>query len=254
MGDVGRFYDDLAPFYHLVYADWEASVVRQGGILASLIVERWGTGARVVLDGSLGIGTQALGLLGRGFQVIASDLSPGAVQRARREAMARGLRLPAVVADFRALAARAACADVVLLADNSLPHLQTEADIMTALRECLRCTRPGGGCLITLRDYGIPPPAGTVERRLYGERSWNGRRYDVRQVWTWHGARYDLAFEIAPLDGDASERATVLTTSYLAIAVAQVVTLMRQAGFDDVERIDGRFFQPIVAGTRPREP
>jgi len=251
MGDVGRFYDDLAPLYHLVYENWEASVARQGAQLAALIAERWGEGARVVLDGAAGIGTQALGLLGRGFQVIASDLSPGAVQRARREATARGFRLPAVVADLRALAARAECADVVLIADNSLPHLETEADIRMALAECLRCTRPGGGCLITMRDYGPPPPAGTVEARPYGERSWKGRRYDLRQVWTWRGPRYDVSLEIAPLD-DATERATVVTTSYLAISVAHVVTFMRQAGFDDVERIDGRFFQPIVAGTRPR--
>ena len=252
MGDVGSFYDDLAPLYHLIYENWEAGVERQGAQLAALIAERWGEGARVVLDGSVGIGTQALGLLGRGFQVIASDLSPGAVRRARREATARGFRLPAVVADFRALAARAECADVVLIAENSLPHLETDADIRMALGECFRCARPGGGCLITMRDYGPPPPAGTVETRPYGERSWNGRRYDVRQVWTWRGPRYDVSMQIAPLDAGAA--ATVVTTSYLAIPVAQVVTFMRQAGFENVERIDGRFFQPVVAGTRPRRP
>jgi hypothetical protein len=26
---------------------------------------------------------------------------------------------------------------------------------------------------------------------------------------------------------------------------------MREAGFDDVERIDGRFFQPLIVGTKP---
>ncbi|HTO11019.1 MAG TPA: class I SAM-dependent methyltransferase [Candidatus Binatia bacterium] len=250
MDDVRSFYDGLAPLYHLVFENWDASVARQGSQLAGLIAERWGRDARVVLDGAVGIGTQALGLLGRGFHVVASDLSPGAVRRARREAAARGLRLPAAVADFRALPLATACADVVLIADNALPHLDTEADIALALRECFRCTRPGGGCLITLRDYGPPPPAGTVETHPYGERSWNGRRYDVRQVWTWRGRRYGVSFEIAPLDG--AERATVLTTSYLAIPVADVAALMRRAGFEGVERIDGRFFQPIVAGTRPR--
>lgn len=250
MGDVRDFYDGLAPLYHLIFENWDASVARQGNQLAGLIAERWGLDARVILDGAVGIGTQALGLLGRGYQVIGSDLSPGAVQRARREATARGLRLPAAVADFRALAVATECADVVVIGDNALPHLDTEADIAAALRECFRCTRPGGGCLISLRDYGPPPPAGTVETRPYGERAWNGRRYDVRQVWTWRGSRYDVSFEITPLDG--AEPATVLKTSYLAIAVAQIVTLVRQAGFVDVERIDGRFFQPIVAGTRPR--
>jgi SAM-dependent methyltransferase len=250
VGDVRSFYDGLAPLYHLIFENWDASIAWQGSNLAALIAERWGRDARLVLDGAVGIGTQALGLLGRGYQVVGSDLSPGAVQRARREAAVRGLRLPAVVADFRALAAATECADVVLIADNALPHLDTEADIALALRECFRCTRPGGGCLISLRDYGPPPPAGTVETRPYGERSWNGRRYDVRQAWTWRGPRYDVSFEITPLDG--AGRATVLTTSYLAIPVGHVGALMSQAGFHDVQRIDGRFFQPIVAGTRPR--
>jgi SAM-dependent methyltransferase len=250
MVDVRAFYDGLAPLYHLIFENWDVSVARQGYQLAGLIAERWGRGARVVLDGAVGIGTQALALLGRGYQVIASDLSPGAVQRARREAAARGLRLPAAVADFRALPIAAACADVVLIADNALPHLDTEADILLALGECFRCTRPGGGCLISLRDYGPPPPAGTIERHAYGPRAWNGQRYDVRQVWTWRGQRYDLSFEITPLDGGGA--ATVLTTSYLAIPVARMAALVKQAGFHDVVRIDGRFFQPIVAGTRPR--
>ncbi|HEU5195037.1 MAG TPA: class I SAM-dependent methyltransferase [Methylomirabilota bacterium] len=252
MGDVRSFYDDLAPLYHLIFENWDASVARQGSALAALIGERWGRDARVVLDGAVGIGTQALGLLARGFRVIGSDISLGAVRRARQEAAARGLRLPAVVADFRALAAPAECADVVLVADNALPHLDGEADIATALRECFRCTRPGGGCLITMRDYDAAPPAGTVETRPYGERSWNGRRYDVRQVWTWRGRRYDVSFEITPLDVDAAERKTVLATSYLAIPVAEVQALVSQAGFIDVARIDGRFFQPVIAGTRPR--
>jgi SAM-dependent methyltransferase len=248
VGDVRDFYDGLAPLYHLIFESWDTSLARQGHALASLIAGRWGPEARVILDAAVGIGTQALGLLRLGFHVIASDLSAGAVRRARWEAAARGLRLGAAVADFRALPMAAACADVVLIADNALAHLDTEAEVALALRECFRCTRPGGGCLITLRDYGSPPPAGTIETHPYGERSWNGRRYDVRQTWTWRGQRYDVSFEIAPRDG--GERVRVLTTSCLAIAVARMETLMRQAGFHDVVRIDGRFYQPIVAGTR----
>jgi SAM-dependent methyltransferase len=250
--DVRTFYDDLAPLYHLVYENWEASVVRQGAALASIIAERWGADARVVLDGAVGIGTQALGLLMRGFDVIGSDLSLGAIRRATREAAARGLRLRCLVADFRALATRSAAADIVLIADNALPHLQSEADILTTLRECFRCARPGGGCLISMRDYGTPPPAGTVEVKPYDERLWSGRRYDLRQVWTWRGPRYDLSLEVTPMDGESTEQATILTTRYLAIAPARVAALMSEAGFESVERIDGRFFQPVLVGTRRR--
>ena len=247
---VRTFYDELAPLYHLIYEDWETSVVRQGWALASLIAEYWGAGAHEVLDAALGIGTQALGLLARGFRVTGSDLSVGAVTRARQEAMVRRLPLVSLVADFRELPVRSAAFDVALVCDNALPHLDSEADIQGALAECFRCVRRGGGCLISMRDYKSPPPTGTVEVRPYGERLWAGRRYHLRQVWTWRGPRYDLSFEITPADG-AEAGATVLRTSYLAIPVEQVTGLMRTVGFERVRRVDGRFFQPVLVGTRP---
>jgi SAM-dependent methyltransferase len=247
---VQAFYDDLAPLYHLVYENWEESVTRQGTALASLIGEHWGAAARTVLDAAVGIGTQALGLLERGFRVTGSDLSVGAVTRARHEAVVRRLPFVSLVADFRALPVRSAAFDVVLLCDNSLPHLEREADIREALAECFRCVRRGGGCLISMRDYKSPPPTGTVEVRPYGERLWAGRRYHLRQVWTWRGPRYDLSFEITPADG-AGAGAIVLKTSYLAIPVEQVAGLMRIVGFENVGRVDGRFFQPVLVGTRP---
>jgi len=247
---VQAFYDELAPLYHLVYENWEASVAQQGRALASLIGEHWGAGPRTVLDAAVGIGTQALGLLALGFRVTGSDLSHAAVNRAQREAGARHLPLSCVVADFRALPLRAASVDVVIVCDNSLPHLETPGDIETALGECFRCARPGGGCLVSMRDYGLPPPSGTVEVRPYGERTWAGRRYHLRQVWSWRGPRYDLSFEIAPADS-VHACATVLKTSYLAIPVAQVAELMSAVGFQGVRRVDGRFFQPVLVGTRP---
>ena len=95
-----------------------------------------------------------------------------------------------------------------------------------------------------------PPPAGTIEVRPYGERLWAGRRYHLSQVRTWRGPRYDLSFEITPADAAETE-AIVLKTSYLAIPVEQVTGLMRTVGFERVRRVDGRFFQPVLVGTRP---
>lgn len=244
------FYDELAPLYHLVYENWEASVAGQGTALASLIGEHWGAAALTVLDAAVGIGTQALGLLALGFRVTGSDLSHAAVNRAQREAAARHLPLSCVVADFRALPLPAASVDVVIVCDNSLPHLETPDDIETALGECFRCARPGGGCLVSMRDYGPPPPSGTVEVHPYGERAWAGRRYQLRQVWSWRGPRYDLSFEIMPADS-VDECATILKSSYLAIPVAQVAELMSAVGFQGVRRVDDRFFQPVLVGTRP---
>src|SRR5262249_52338195 len=33
-GSTEQFYDDLAPFYHLIYEDWERAITQQGAVLA----------------------------------------------------------------------------------------------------------------------------------------------------------------------------------------------------------------------------
>jgi len=246
---VREFYDELAPRYHLIYADWEASIVRQGAALSNLLGEQW-PGARAVLDVAVGVGTQALGLAARGYAVTGSDISPVAVQRAVTEARQRDVTLPCLAADFRALPVRATTTDVLIACDNSLPHLDSPDDVAAALAEWWRVVRPGGGCLISMRDYGSPPPAGTIEVHPYGERILAGRRYEVRQVWTWHGPRYEVALEIVPKAGDDGAP-TLVKASYLAIAPTQVMELLRAVGFERVERIDGRFFQPVLIGSKP---
>ena len=79
--DTASFYNELAPFYHLLYGDWEQAIRRQGTALAALLGDR-GIGVDApVHNAASGIGTQMLGLLQQGYRVSASDLSPGAVER-----------------------------------------------------------------------------------------------------------------------------------------------------------------------------
>ena len=86
------FYDRLAPLYDLIFLDWDASMEQQAGQLAGIIRERWGTDVRTILDVACGIGTQSIGLARKGFAVTASDLSAGAVERAKVEARHAGRR------------------------------------------------------------------------------------------------------------------------------------------------------------------
>src|SRR4051812_26544130 len=97
-------YDPFAPYYHLVYENWAASVTRQGQALDRIIRDVSGgddRAARTVLDVACGIGTQSLGLAALGYHVTASDLSGASVARAGKEATDRGLTIAFSVADMR---------------------------------------------------------------------------------------------------------------------------------------------------------
>ena len=63
-----EFYDELADEYHLIFADWEATIAWQAGVITGLLRDL-GLTAGAVLDASCGIGTQAIGLARAGFSV-----------------------------------------------------------------------------------------------------------------------------------------------------------------------------------------
>ncbi len=247
---VRAFYDSLAPWYHLIYQDWEASIARQGQALARLFTHEWHSRPRDVLDAAVGVGTQALGLAALGFKITGSDISAAAVHRARDEAACRGLPLRCHVADVRALPVRAATFDTVLACDNALPHLLSDDEIRRALQECRRCLRPHGGCVISMRDYGVPPEPGTVETTDYGDRTWLGRACCLSQIRRWRGAFYDVAFELVTKDDAGEVVARTPQTTYFAIAPERMAELMEETGFEKVRRIDGCLFQPVLVGTR----
>jgi len=191
------FYDALAPFYHLVYPDWEGSSARQAAGLDAVIRAELGDGAgRTVLDVACGIGTQALGMAALGYAVTASDISAGAVRRLRDEAARRGLMIDARVADMRdAWDAHGRMFDVVLCADNSLPHLLTDGDILAALRGFLRCTAPGGVCVVSIRDYDAVDWR-NARIHPHGVHQRDGARWVLFQVWEPRPPLYDTTLYV----------------------------------------------------------
>jgi 2-polyprenyl-3-methyl-5-hydroxy-6-metoxy-1,4-benzoquinol methylase len=102
---MSDFYDQMASLYHLIFPNWDESIERQAEQLTTIISQRWGAGAKTILDVSCGIGTQAIGLAKRDFQVTGSDLSGGAIARAKVEALRRGVEIDFSVCDMRAIQA-----------------------------------------------------------------------------------------------------------------------------------------------------
>ncbi|MFF0411247.1 class I SAM-dependent methyltransferase [Kitasatospora sp. NPDC004745] len=258
-GPVGHFYDGLAAGYHLLYADWSASVGRQGAALDALIRtdlgDRPGEPPLDVLDCACGIGTQAIGLAGLGHRVTGTDLSPVAATRAADEAGQRGLHLPTAAADMRRLPFPDARFDVVVCADNALPHLLTPEDVDAALAELRRVLRPGGLLLLSTRPYDelrrtrpASTPPQTVDR--------DGRRSVVFQLWHWHedGERYDLElFRLVP-DAAGAWQVDVHRSTYWALTAPRLTAFATAAGFTTVrwrQPAETGFFQPVLIARAP---
>ena len=129
MDSVKKFYEDLVDDYHLIFENWESSIKRQSNVLDKIIRYLFDQPRQdlKVFDCSCGIGTQALGLALLGYQVHATDISPGAVSRAEREAERLGANLTFGVADFRSLYQVEGRYNIVISCDNSLPHLLNES-------------------------------------------------------------------------------------------------------------------------------
>jgi SAM-dependent methyltransferase len=249
MTTTNEFYAALTPLYHLIYPNWEASMKRQGEMLNSVIREMWGH-VPTVLDVSCGIGTQAIGLAALGYTVTASDLSPEEVERAKHEAAARDISIRFSVSDMRqAHEHHAAQFDVVISCDNAIPHLLSDEDILAAFRQFHACTRPGGGCIITVRDYE-KEDLSTRQVKPCGIREESGTRWLLWQVWDPHLPTYDITMYFVEDSGGLECKTHVMRSTYYAVGIPRLMVLLTEAGFTEVRRLDGRFFQPMIIGTK----
>ncbi len=223
-------------------------------MLDRLIRARLGAGAVDVLDCACGIGTQALGLAALGHRVTGSDLSAGAIARARREAGRRGLAPTFRVADLRALDRLVPGAfDVVLAADNALPHLLEPQDLALALGAMKAKLRARGLFLASIRDYDEAllsrPRIGAVQRFETA-----GCRRSVQQVWEWlDERRYRVHIHIARelAHGWCSDHHIGL---YRALPRAELTAALQAAGLAEVRWLmpaKTGYHQPIVLARKP---
>jgi glycine/sarcosine N-methyltransferase len=247
---VQQFYQQLAPDYHTIFADWRASVQRQAGILDNLIRGEMDDTARSVLDCSCGIGTQAIGLALHGYTVHATDLSPAAVERAAKEAESFGVSFTTGVADFRTLESQVAGTfDVVLSFDNSIAHLLTDEDLSLAIRNMRAKLRDGGLLMLSIRDYDrliVDKPISTQPTRVNRE---EGRTLSF-QVWDWaaDGKSYTLNHFTVKQQGDGWQT-SCQTTQLRALQRAELSAILQDAGFTNIRWLmpdDSGFYQPVV--------
>jgi len=100
-----------------------------------------------ILDCCCGYGRHTIPLVERGYRVTGIDLSLTMLQKAARDARAKGVCLDLVQADARALPF-AAEFDVVLNLFTAFGYFQHEGDNLRVLRETARVLSPGGRFLL----------------------------------------------------------------------------------------------------------
>ncbi|MFF4352900.1 class I SAM-dependent methyltransferase [Streptomyces sp. NPDC001530] len=247
------FYDDLAPDYHLIFPDWDASMARQAKVLDKLVHHRLGAGPHRVLDCSCGIGTQAIGLALAGHKVVGSDLSPIAAARAVAEAAARGAGLPVAAADMRRLPFASSAFDVVVCADNSLPHLLSAQDVTAALLDMRRVLRDGGLLVITVRAYDEARRTKPTATPPQVSETRDGKVITF-QLWHWHedGEHYDVEhFQLIPVANTWTVR--VRRATYWALTRQQATEFVADAGFTDITwhtPATSGYYQPVLTARR----
>jgi glycine/sarcosine N-methyltransferase len=249
-----QFYDQLAGDYHLIFADWHKAIKWQGDVLGGIIRRRVDGAPISVLDCSCGIGTQAIGLAERGYRVHATDISPVAVERARREAAAAGVAITFGVADLCTLDRQVnGVFDVAISCDNALPHLLSREDLRLAVHNMRAKLRDRGLFLASVRDYDalmVERPRSTAPR-VFDDA--DGRRV-VFQVWDWpdNGPTYTVTqFILHERQGGWVTNS--YATRYRALPRRELDEILDDEGFTDVTWLmpdESGYYQPIVTAHR----
>ena len=242
------FYESLADHYHLIFDDWNKAVERQAEILNPLLTSQVSRHPLKILDCACGIGTQSIGFASRGHQVVASDLSPAEVARARREAARRSLDIAFYVSDMTSLAEiDDRNFDVVTALDNALPHLSAH-QLKDAIRAMASRLRPNGLLMASIRDYDKL----VLERPTIQEPAFFGAGDDrriVHQVWDWiEDTKYIVHLYITLLS-DRRWKTLHFVSEYRSLLREELSSVLESAGFEQVRwwmPHESGFYQPIV--------
>jgi SAM-dependent methyltransferase len=230
------FYDALASDYHLFFSDLNRNMEQEGQWLASVLHSQ---GVHTVLDASCGAGRQSVPLCERGFDVTAADPSAAMLRQAATTARAHGVDFPLLNAGFADLSAHFRGEfDAVIALGNGLCNLEHVEDIEGALRSMHLCCRPGGICLIGIKDFEAIKRAG---ERFHGHRmeDLDGIRTILFEVWDFEDPLLiSTAYLVRdPQNGEQPTVRLAQTHEYM-LYEAELRRLARVVGFKQMCRLE----------------
>jgi glycine/sarcosine N-methyltransferase len=255
MSDVQQFYDDMAEEYHFIFADWEKSVYRQADILAAMLEKLGETAPKMVLDCTCGIGTQAIGLAMKGYNVHATDLSPEEIEKAKDYAKRFDLpqAMSFAVADLLETPINPEEYEIVLAFDNAIAHFQTDEDLAKALNTMRVQLKKGALLTMSLRNYDMLAQERPTESFVSNADDANGRRI-VFQTWDWaeDGSFYKMEMFFMRRDGD-TWRTKSYQTRLRAWRREDINRILAESGFEAIAwqmPEESGFYQPIMTARK----
>lgn len=224
VSDFDRLFEDVDNLTYLEALSLD-SILRQYGV-------------RSVLDCACGTGIQSIGLAQMGYQVFASDISKGMLERLQEKARAKQLSIETKRADFRNLKPwEGTKFDAVICCGNSLTLVPHVEDILRSLKSMLRVLKtPGGIGIIGLHNYP----------RLKQE----GKFLFVRKVVVTNN-QPELVLDVRIFEADRVQithmfirhgprgwRLKTYTKSYICLSADELRDIMVRAGFRNVKLFD----------------
>ena len=141
--------------------------------------------------------------------------------------------------------------EAVICIDNSLPHLESDGELLQAAQQIFTKLKAGGSFIGSIRDYD----ALIVEQpTIQGPSLLNdGESRIVFQVWDWFDERryrFHLYITRSVPSGWDTFR---FTATYRAVLRTELQTILQQAGFAGIRWLlppQSGFYQPIFVATR----
>jgi SAM-dependent methyltransferase len=255
MSDAQEFYDGFAETYRFIFADWQQSDHRQAEIISKFLLGFGKSAPATVLDCTCGIGTQAIGLAMKGYQVHATDLSPKSIERAKEYAASFDLAQPIHfdVADLLHTPKHPTQFDIVLAFDNPIAHFHSDADLRRAFQTMALQLNDGGLLSTSLRDYDTLAQEKPRQSHISVSDDENGRRI-MFQVWDWQddGSHYDSEMFVITQNGNQWQTQSH-KAKFRAWQRADVSRILVEAGLSEIEwqmPEQSGFYQPIVSARK----
>jgi SAM-dependent methyltransferase len=229
-----RQYDAFSKDYHWLYSD---SVLSGKLYLAENddVLTDVGLKARI-LDCSCGIGTLAIPLAKRGYQVSGSDRSPGMVEQTTLAARDADLVIPVSCCAWEDLPAYFTDHfDLVFCLGNSIGHTRDGAEMLRSLQGMRAVLRNGGKLVIQSQNWEQLRKE-KIRFAHYPWRERGGQRCLPIYVWTFPDKFYDahtievvLAFDSG---GIVSIRSYPII--YHPYHMEELIERLRSAGFTEI--------------------